>query len=57
MLQAVVSTTSSTTHPAEGKDDVTGEPLTQRDDKPEFIQRRLDDYEAMTKLLSHYKDS
>lgn len=44
---------------AEGKDDVTGEPLTQRDDdKPEFIQRRLDDYEAMTKpLLSHYKDS
>lgn len=44
---------------SEGLDDVTKEPLTQRDDdKPEFIQKRLDDYEAMTSpLVSHYKNS
>ncbi|KAL5022833.1 hypothetical protein ScPMuIL_001988 [Solemya velum] len=33
----------------EGKDDVTGEPLVQRDDdKPETVERRLRDYDSVT---------
>ena len=36
----------------EGLDDETGEALTQRDDdKPEFVKRRLEDYENMTRPL------
>lgn len=40
-----------------GKDDITGEALTQReDDTPAFIQKRLDDYEEKTKpLVDYYK--
>jgi len=38
-----------------GFDDVTGEPLTQRDDdKPETVQRRLSNYAAMTSPLLEY---
>ncbi|WP_186091628.1 adenylate kinase [Burkholderia gladioli] len=42
----------------EGKDDVTGEPLIQRDDdKEETVKKRLDVYEAQTKpLISYYGD-
>lgn len=42
----------------EGLDDVTGEPLTQReDDKPATVQRRLKTYEDMTKpLLDFYSN-
>lgn len=39
----------------EGKDDVTGEPLIQRDDdKPETVQKRLDVYAAQTRPLVDY---
>jgi len=39
----------------EGKDDVTGEPLIQReDDKPETVQKRLDVYSAQTRPLVEY---
>jgi len=39
----------------EGKDDVTGEPLTQReDDKEETVARRLDVYKALTRPLVEY---
>jgi nucleoside-triphosphate--adenylate kinase len=38
-----------------GFDDVTGEPLSQReDDKPEVVKRRLDHYEQMTAPLIQY---
>ncbi len=38
-----------------GFDDVTGEPLSQReDDKPEVVKARLDLYEKTTKPLVHY---
>lgn len=42
----------------EGKDDVTGEPLTQRDDdKPEAVRKRLDDYDQVTSpLLEFYRE-
>ena len=42
---------------AEGKDDVTGEPLIQRDDdKEETVKKRLDVYEAQTRpLVDYYK--
>lgn len=42
----------------EGKDDVTGEPLIQRDDdKEETVKKRLDVYEAQTKpLITYYGD-
>lgn len=42
----------------EGKDDVTGEPLVQRDDdKEETVKKRLDVYEAQTKpLITYYGD-
>jgi adenylate kinase len=41
----------------EGKDDVTGEPLVQRDDdKEETVRKRLDVYHAQTEpLVSYYK--
>jgi adenylate kinase len=40
---------------AEGKDDVTGEPLIQRDDdKAETVQKRLDVYSAQTRPLVDY---
>jgi len=40
---------------AEGKDDVTGEPLVQRDDdKEETVQKRLDVYAAQTRPLVEY---
>ncbi len=40
---------------AEGKDDVTGEPLIQReDDKAETVQKRLDVYSAQTRPLVNY---
>ena len=41
-----------------GIDDVTGEPLTQReDDKPHVVQKRLQEYANMTApLLAYYKD-
>jgi adenylate kinase len=40
---------------ADGKDDVTGEPLVQRDDdKTETVQRRLDVYSAQTRPLVEY---
>jgi adenylate kinase len=39
----------------EGKDDVTGEPLVQRDDdKAETVQKRLDVYSAQTRPLVEY---
>ncbi len=40
-----------------GKDDVTGEPLTQRDDdKPAVVKARLENYENMTKpLIAFYE--
>lgn len=40
-----------------GKDDVTGEPLTQRDDdKPAVVKARLENYENMTKpLIAYYE--
>jgi adenylate kinase len=39
----------------EGKDDVTGEPLVQReDDKEETVRKRLDIYSAQTRLLVDY---
>lgn len=39
----------------EGKDDVTGEPLVQRDDdKPEAVRKRLADYDAQTKPLLQF---
>jgi adenylate kinase len=42
---------------AEGKDDVTGEPLVQReDDKEETVRRRLEVYRRQTRpLIEHYK--
>jgi adenylate kinase len=42
---------------AEGKDDVTGEPLVQRDDdKEEVVKKRLDVYHAQTEpLVEYYK--
>jgi adenylate kinase len=42
----------------EGKDDVTGEPLVQRDDdKEETVRNRLDVYHAQTEpLIGYYKD-
>lgn len=41
----------------EGKDDVTGEPLVQRnDDKPEVVRQRLKGYDDVTKpLLTYYQ--
>jgi adenylate kinase len=40
---------------AEGKDDVTGEPLVQRDDdKEETVKKRLDVYSAQTRPLVDY---
>jgi adenylate kinase len=41
----------------EGKDDVTGEPLVQRDDdKEEVVRKRLDVYHAQTEpLVDYYK--
>mgnify|MGYP005992763995 CR=1 FL=1 len=41
-----------------GIDDVTGEPLTQReDDKPHVVSKRLEEYAKMTApLLTHYKE-
>ena len=43
---------------AEGKDDVTGEPLIQReDDQEETVRKRLDVYHAQTEpLIGYYKD-
>ena len=43
---------------AEGKDDVTGEPLIQRDDdKVETVKKRLDVYSAQTRpLVAYYAD-
>jgi adenylate kinase len=42
----------------QGKDDVTGEPLVQRDDdKEEVVRKRLDVYHAQTEpLVTYYKD-
>ena len=42
-----------------GMDDVTGEPLTQRDDdRPDVVRQRLLDYQAMTApLLKYYRDA
>jgi nucleoside-triphosphate--adenylate kinase len=42
-----------------GLDDVTGEPLSQREeDTPEFIKRRLEDYETMIfPLISYYESN
>ena len=41
-----------------GFDDVTGEPLSQRDDdKPEVVKRRLEHYEQMTAPLVQYYSS
>ena len=41
----------------EGKDDITGEPLVQRDDdKEETVRKRLDVYHAQTEpLVEYYK--
>ncbi|XP_066248919.1 GTP:AMP phosphotransferase AK3, mitochondrial [Euwallacea similis] len=41
-----------------GKDDVTGEPLIQReDDKPEVVKRRLDEYEKLTRpVIEFYRE-
>mmetsp|Transcript_8771 Transcript_8771/g.27306 ORF Transcript_8771/g.27306 Transcript_8771/m.27306 type:complete len:238 (+) Transcript_8771:74-787(+) len=42
----------------EGKDDVTGEPLIQRDDdKPEAVRQRLKGYDDVTKPLLNYYES
>ena len=43
---------------AEGVDDVTGEPLIQRDDdKEETVKKRLEVYDAQTRpLVSYYSD-
>jgi adenylate kinase len=43
---------------AEGKDDVTGEPLVQReDDKEETVKKRLDVYSQQTRpLVSYYSE-
>ncbi|MGZ8273295.1 MAG: adenylate kinase, partial [Burkholderiaceae bacterium] len=43
---------------AEGKDDVTGEPLIQRDDdKEETVRKRLEVYHAQTRaLVGYYSD-
>lgn len=39
----------------QGKDDVTGEPLSQReDDKPEVVQKRLQDYVAKTEPVVRF---
>ena len=40
----------------EGRDDVTGEPLYQRpDDRPQVVQKRLQEYEAKTApVVDHY---
>ena len=39
----------------EGKDDVTGDPLIQReDDKKETVVKRLEEYHRMTEILSEY---
>jgi adenylate kinase len=39
----------------EGKDDVTGEPLVQRDDdKEETVRARLEAYHAQTEVLSRF---
>jgi len=42
-----------------GKDDVTGEPLIQRDDdKPEVVKRRLEQYEKLTRpVIEFYKEN
>ena len=42
-----------------GMDDVTGEPLSQRDDdRPDVVRQRLLDYQAMTApLLKYYRDA
>lgn len=41
-----------------GKDDVTGDPLIQReDDKEETVRRRLEEYQKMTAVLSDYYKS
>lgn len=42
---------------AQGLDDVTGEPLVQRDDdSPEIVSRRLKDYERQTQpVLEYYR--
>ncbi|XP_033220227.1 GTP:AMP phosphotransferase AK3, mitochondrial isoform X1 [Belonocnema kinseyi] len=38
-----------------GKDDITGEPLSQRlDDRPEVVKKRLDDYARMTDPVINY---
>nr|AEE61758.1 unknown [Dendroctonus ponderosae] len=41
-----------------GKDDVTGEPLIQReDDKPEVVQKRLEQYDQLTRpVIEFYRD-
>jgi len=41
-----------------GLDDITGEPLVQReDDKPEFVRRRLDQYDEVTSpLVGYYEE-
>lgn len=41
-----------------GKDDVTGEPLVQRkDDDPEVVKKRLEDYEKLTRpVINFYKE-
>lgn len=39
----------------QGKDDETGEPLSQRiDDRPEVVKKRLDDYARMTEPVINY---
>ena len=46
-----------TTPLTQGKDDVTGEPLVQRDDdKPETVRKRLQTYEANVKPILEYYD-
>lgn len=41
----------------QGKDDITGEPLVQReDDKPEVVMKRLQDYDKITKpMIDFYR--
>lgn len=40
---------------SQGKDDVTGEPLSQReDDKPEVVQKRLQDYATKTEPVVRF---
>jgi len=43
---------------SQGKDDMTGEPLVQReDDKPEVVQKRLQEYMAKTEpVLQFYRE-